>query len=108
MGVSITQMDYPYQTTNVAAVTGGADWKAAGSELTLPASTAFVAVSADEPFHLAFLEESATYGGADGVLFQADQVYRIPCFQQMFMNYKNQAGGSNATITVTAFVASKN
>jgi len=100
-------MDYPFQTLNQAAVTAGAAWQATTSEATLPASTSFVAVKADQPFFLAFYNEAQTYAGDDGVEYQADKVYRIPCYQQQFMNYKN-AGASNATITFSAFVASKN
>jgi hypothetical protein len=106
MGVSITQMDYPYQTVNLASKTAGSGWDADSDELSIPASTAFVAVSADETFYLAF-NNSTDDPTVDGVLFQADQVYRIPCFQQSLMHYK-RGGSSDATITVTAFVASKN
>jgi hypothetical protein len=106
MGVSITQMDYPYQTVNLASKTAGAGWDADSDELSIPASTAFVAVSADEPFYLSFNNSTAD-PAVDGVLYYGEQVYRIPCFEQYLMHYK-RGGSSDATITVTAFVASKN
>jgi len=110
MGVSITQMDYPYQTVNVAGKTAGATWDADSDEVTLPASTAFVAVSADEPFYLSFnnsTNDPNVDGVVDGVLFYGEKVYRIPCYQQTYMHYK-RGGSSDAALTITAFVASKN